>query len=167
MHQALLLDSSYYPLQMIGWKKAITLSFTGRAEIVEHHQDIIIRSPNLDVKLPKVIRLFCKLGNINAVKFNRLNVLYRDNFTCQYCNVKFRPSELTMDHVIPRSKGGGTNWENIVAACACCNGKKADHLPHDCNMHPLKKPRKPAWLSLFILKMSYNEKEVWKEWFSF
>lgn len=167
MRQTLLLDSSYFPLQMIDWKKALSLFFTERAEVVEHHSDIEVRSTNQSYKLPKVMRLFCKVGDINVVKFNRLNVFYRDKFTCQYCSKPFKRGELTLDHVIPKSKGGLSNWENIVAACAPCNNKKGDKLPDECRMHPLKKPKEPKWISLFLLKLNSNEKDVWKDWFYF
>jgi 5-methylcytosine-specific restriction endonuclease McrA len=150
---------------MINWKRALSLFFTERAEVVEHHHDIEIRSPNDSIKLPKVMRLFCKIGDINVVKFNRLNVFYRDGFICQYCHTKFRSEELTLDHVYPKSKGGETNWENIVTACAPCNTRKADLLPHQCDMSPLKRPKEPRWIALFLLKLNQSEKIVWKDWF--
>ena len=167
MRQTLLLDASYYPLRMIDWKKALTLFFTERAEVVEHHQDVEIRSTYQSYKLPKVMRLFTKLGDINVVKFNRLNVFYRDDFTCQYCQTRFRASDLTLDHVIPKSRGGKTDWDNIVSACEKCNNKKADKLPNECRMHPLKKPVEPQWISMLMLKLSNQEQDVWKDWFHF
>ena len=165
MHQTLLLDSSYFPLQMIDWKKALTLFFTERAEVVEHHENVVICSPNQEYQLPKVMRLCCKIGDINVVKFNRLNVFYRDNFTCQYCATKFKAKDLTLDHIYPKSKGGPTDWLNIVAACEPCNNKKADKLTNECNMHPLKKPREPQWISMFLMKLTHKEKDVWGSWF--
>ncbi len=166
MKQTLLLDSSFFPLQMIDWKKALSLFFTQRAEVVEHHSDVEIRSTYSSYKLPKVMRLYCKIGDINVVKFNRLNVFYRDRFHCQYCNTKFKANELTLDHVHPRSKGGPTNWENIVTACADCNNKKADKLMNECQMYPLKKPVEPKWISIFLMRLSQKEKTVWKDWFN-
>ena len=167
MQQTLLLDSSYYPLQMIDWKKALTLFFTQRAEVVENHRDVIIHSPNQNFKLPKVMRLFCKIGDVNIVKFNRLNVFFRDDFKCQYCLSKFRASDLTLDHVIPRSRGGPTSWENIVSACEACNSKKADKLPHEINMNPFKTPREPRWIHMFLLRLNSKEREVWQDWLFF
>jgi 5-methylcytosine-specific restriction endonuclease McrA len=165
MRQTLLLDSSYFPLQMIDWKKALSLFFTERAEVVEHHDNVVINSTSKSYQLPKVMRLFCKLGKMNEVRFNRLNVFYRDGFTCQYCNTKFRAEELTFDHVHPKSKGGETSWENIVTACEKCNCKKSDHLAHECGMVPLKTPREPKWMSMFLLKLNQREKSIWKDWF--
>ncbi|MBT4791291.1 MAG: HNH endonuclease [Halobacteriovoraceae bacterium] len=167
MRQTLLLDSSYYPLQMIDWKKALTLFFTERAEVVEHHQNIEIRSTSKSFKLPKVMRLFCKIGDIHQVKFSRMNIFYRDNFTCQYCSGKFIAKELTLDHVYPKSKGGKTDWENIVAACGRCNNKKSDTLLCDSQFNLIKKPFEPKWLSLFLKKLGQSEKILWKDWFNF
>ena len=167
MHQTLLLDSSFYPIQMIDWKKALTLFFTQRAEVVENHTDVIVRSTHDSYQLPKVMRLFCKVGNITSVKFNRLNVFYRDDFTCQYCRGPFKARELTLDHVIPKSKGGDTSWDNIVSACAPCNNKKADKLPHQTTMKPLKQPKEPKRGAMFILRLSRKEKLLWQDWFSF
>ena len=150
---------------MIDWKKALTLFFNGRAEVVEHHSDVKIRSPQKDYLLPKVMRLFSKIGEFNRVKFNRDNVLIRDGYICQYCGDKFRASDLTMDHVYPKSKGGPTSWENIVACCKKCNCLKADHLPKDIKMFPLKKPQQPRWINLFLKKISTKEKSLWQDWF--
>lgn len=167
MRQTLLLDSSYFPLQMIDWRHALSLFFTERAEVVEHHSDIEIKSTYSSYKLPKVMRLFCKIGDINVVKFSRVNILYRDHFTCQYCHTRFKSQELTLDHVYPKSQGGETSWENIVAACAPCNNKKADKLPFQTNMKPLRRPKEPKWISIFLLKLTQQEKRIWKDWFYF
>ena len=167
MQQTLLLDSSFYPIQMIDWKKALTLFFTERAEVVENHEGVEVRSTHSSYKLPKVMRLFCRVGNITTVKFNRQNVFYRDSFTCQYCRVTFKSKDLTLDHVIPKSKGGDTSWDNIVSACGPCNNKKADKLPHQTTMKPFKKPTRPKQSVMFIKKLSQQEKILWKDWFGF
>lgn len=161
----LLLDSSYFPLHMIDWKKALTLFFTGRAEVVEHHLDATVRSTHDVYKLPKVMRLFTKIGDFNRVKFSRQNVIVRDNYTCQYCSKKFLASDLTMDHVYPKSKGGPTSWENIVACCKKCNCVKADYLPKEIKMFPLKKPLQPRWVDLFLKKLNQKNRSHWKSWF--
>lgn len=165
MRQTLLLDSTYYPLQMIDWKKALALFFTERAEVVEHHLDVEIKSPNQSYRLPKVMRLLCKVGDIRSVKFNRLNVFYRDNFICQYCQQKFRACDLTMDHVYPKSRGGATDWHNIVTACAPCNGKKADKLLHETKFKLKRKPFEPMWVAIFLKKLTDSEMDLWSEWF--
>src|SRR5690554_2509484 len=131
--KALVLDSTYFPVQIIDWKKAMILFFTQRAEVVDFHEDIEIRSTSASFKLPKVLRLFQKVnqaaGFKSGVKFNRGNVFYRDKFTCQYCLQKFKEVELTLDHVMPKSRGGKTSWDNIVTSCHPCNNKKADKTP--------------------------------------
>ena len=166
MRQTLLLDASFYPIQMIDWKKALTLQFTDRAEIVEHHHDIEINSTHESFKLPKVMRLFCKVTKtVGVVKFNRLNVFYRDNFTCQYCGNHFKKKDLTLDHVYPKSKGGKTDWTNIVTACGPCNTKKADKLLENIEMKLLNKPFGPRWMSMFLIKLGHKERSVWKDWF--
>lgn len=166
MRQTLLLDASFYPIQMIDWKKALALFFTERAEVVEHHQDIEINSPNESFKLPKVMRLLTKVAKMNIVKFNRLNVFYRDNFQCQYCGKHFGHKDLTLDHVLPKSRGGKSEWTNIVSACAPCNNKKADKLLSETNFKLLKKPIEPKWMALFIIKLGHKEKSVWQDWFN-
>ncbi|MDP7322161.1 MAG: HNH endonuclease [Bacteriovoracaceae bacterium] len=166
MRQTLLLDASYYPLKMIHWKKALTLFFTQRAEVVEHHSDIEIHSPSDSFKLPKVMRLFTKVGQTNIVKFNRQNIFYRDHFTCQYCHTPFKAKDLTLDHVIPKSKGGSTDWENIVTACGPCNNKKGDKSLKEMGIKLKKKPKEPMWMSFFLLKLGQKEKSVWSDWFA-
>jgi len=166
MRQTLLLDSSYYPLQMIDWKKALALFFTERAEVVALHEREEIRSTTQNFKLPKVMRLFCKIGDIHSVKFNRMNVFYRDNFVCQYCHQKFKSIDLTLDHVYPKSRGGDTSWTNIVTACAPCNGKKADKLLNSTSFTLSRVPFEPQWISIFLKKLSKKEKDLWNDWFS-
>ena len=165
MRKTLLLDSSYYPIEMIDWKKALSLFFTERAEVVDYHENISISSTNKKYQLPKVMRLFCKVGKISEVKFNRMNIFYRDSFTCQYCNIRFNSKDLTLDHVHPKSKGGETSWTNIVTACEKCNCKKKAYFPKECGMYPLSKPREPKWMAMFLLKLSNKEKKLWKNWF--
>jgi len=163
--KALVLDVSYFPVQIIDWKKAMVLFFTERAEVVDYHDDISISSTNRSFKLPKVLRLHTKIKSLTHVKFNRLNVFYRDKFLCQYCNQKFRASELTLDHVFPKSRGGKTSWDNIVSSCHDCNNKKADRTPEECNYKLLKKPVEPKWTPMMAFKMTKIEKKLFKDWF--
>jgi 5-methylcytosine-specific restriction endonuclease McrA len=164
IYKALLLDSSYYPIQIIDWKKAMILFFTGRAEVVEHHEDINIRSTSESFRLPSVLRLFQSFKNFSRVKFNRNNVFARDKYLCQYCGDKFSRDELTFDHVMPKSRGGATNWHNIVTSCHTCNNKKADRTPEECGFTLLKKPKEPIWHPLIGLRPSEDEISLWKSW---
>lgn len=162
--KALLLDASYYPIQIVDWKKAMILFFTGRAEVIEHHDDIKINSTSESFKLPKVMRLFQNFKNLAQVKFNRSNVFYRDKHKCQYCGLKFEKKELTFDHVVPKSRGGVTNWENIVTCCHSCNNKKADRTPTEAKMPLLTKPIRPKWTPSMAFRLGVSETLVFSEW---
>lgn len=162
--KALLLDASYYPIQIIDWKRAMILFFTGRAEVVEHHSDVEINSTHESYKLPKVMRLFGSFKNMSRVKFNRSNVFYRDKHVCQYCGGKFKANELTFDHVMPKSRGGPTNWKNIVTCCSTCNNKKAARTPEEWGHKLLKPPKEPKWTPMMALRLTKNELVLFSSW---
>lgn len=165
LQKVLLLDSGYYPIKLIDWKKAMILFFTGRAELVEAHDHVRIHATTTSFALPKVLRLFQKhFKQTKRVKFNRNNVFLRDDFTCQYCGGTFHPKLLSFDHVIPRSKGGKTSWENIVTCCRDCNNKKADKYLKDTGMKLLKKPKEPRWTPFLGLQLRPSEEEIFKDW---
>jgi 5-methylcytosine-specific restriction endonuclease McrA len=111
---------SYYPLSLWGWQDSIKSVFLDRVVIVSFY-DRVIRSPSLSMKLPSVIALKSYIKPRSNPNFTRFNVFLRDKFRCQYCGSK---KELTFDHLLPRSKGGKTNWDNVVTACSSCNIKK-------------------------------------------
>lgn len=98
-------------------------------------------------QLPSIVRLktYVKRKPYLQQQFTRFNVFRRDNFICQYCYYKFDPKNLTLDHVIPASKGGKKNWLNIVTACRKCNQKKGDKLLHECSMKLKQRPFAPKW----------------------
>jgi len=162
--KALLLDSGYFPVQMLDWKSAMLLCFTGRAEVVEHHDDIKIRSTHSSFKLPKVMRLFQKFNSFTQIKFNRHNIFYRDKYLCQYCGLKFNANDLTLDHILPKSRGGGTHWLNIVSSCHSCNNRKKNNTPEECDMPLLHKPRVPRWNPIFVFKLSKSEIQIFQHW---
>jgi 5-methylcytosine-specific restriction endonuclease McrA len=164
VYKSLLLDSSYYPIQIIDWRKAMILFFTGRAEVVEHHQDIEIHSTNDSYTLPSVLRLFRPFNAITRVKFNRRNVFTRDKYTCQYCGNRLEHRLLTFDHVMPKSRGGKTSWENIVTSCHPCNNKKADRTPEECGFSLLKRPYEPSWHPFMGLRLKKEERLLWGSW---
>lgn len=164
--KALLLDASYYPIQIVDWKKAMILFFTGRAEVIEHHEDIEINSTSDTFKLPKVMRLFQNFRNFTQVKFNRSNVFYRDKYKCQYCGNRYEQKELTFDHVMPKSRGGPTNWENIVTCCHSCNNKKANRTPSEAKMPLLLKPVQPKWSPGMAFRLGVHETNVFSNWLS-
>lgn len=144
-HQTLLLNSTFEPLKIIGWQRAIMLWFDGKVEIVEEYSDFNLTSVSITIKCPAVVRLLQYInGRKHKVKFSRVNVFSRDKFTCQYCGVTPGTSNLTYDHVTPRSKGGKTVWENIATSCIPCNSKKADRTPQEAKMVLRTKPVKPG-----------------------
>lgn len=130
---------SYYPLSLWSWQDAIKAVFLDRVNIVSHY-DKMVRSPSFEMRLPSVVSLKTYVKPAKYPAFTRFNVFLRDRFTCQYCG---QHEDLTFDHVIPRSKGGMTTWDNVVAACSGCNLRKSDRLPDDVRMWPAKKPFQP------------------------
>ena len=115
---------SYYPLSLWSWQDSIKSVFLNRVSIVSYY-DRVVRSPSFSMKLPSVIALKDYIRPLRNPNFTRFNVFLRDKFSCQYCGSK---NELTFDHLLPRSKGGKTNWENVVTACSSCNVQKGGRL---------------------------------------
>lgn len=141
----LLLNSSYEPLKVIDWKKAVSLWWTGKVEVVEEYDDFDLKSVSVTIKCPAVVRLLKYVkGNRHKVKFSRVNVFSRDKFTCQYCGCQPGIRELTYDHVVPRAQGGKTSWTNIATACYDCNAAKGNRTPEQAGMKLLNKPVKPS-----------------------
>ena len=114
----------YYPLSLWSWQDSVKSVFLDRVTIVSNY-DRIIRSPSFNIKLPSVIALKSFIKPQSNPSFTRFNVFLRDKFLCQYCG---SDQELTFDHLLPRSKGGQTNWDNVVTACSSCNVKKGGRL---------------------------------------
>ncbi len=141
----LILNASYAPLHVCSIKRAVALLMHEIAERVEDTERVL-RSPSSTFPVPSVIRLkrFVRGPVRHRVAFNRKNVFRRDDHRCQYCS-KHVP-DLTLDHVLPRSRGGPTSWENVVACCKQCNAKKRDRTPEEAKMHLLRKPYAPRFL---------------------
>lgn len=154
---ALVLTQQYLPHKVVTWERAVTLVFGGKAEVVETY-DEEIRSVSITIKMPSVIRLLRAVrGARRAVKFSRLNILTRDGFRCQYCGRRFEMRELTYDHVLPRSRGGRTTWENVVASCAPCNAKKGDRTPEEARMALRQRPARPTRLPISMLRFDHRD----------
>ena len=122
-----------------------------------------IRTPSRELQVPRVIRLlrYDKMPK-QTVKFNRRNIFARDNNQCQYCGRKFPTQELSLDHVIPRSQGGQTTWENIVCACLECNVRKGGRTPKQANMTLIRKPEKPKRNPILSLKLTQKKYSAWQ-----
>lgn len=145
MQSALLLNASYEPLSIVDWKKAITLVWLGKAELLVAHPRRV-HSVNQTFDLPSVLRLQRRVRiPHHKIHFSRTNIYRRDNYTCQYCGLRFAQAELTFDHVLPKSRGGPTNWTNIVTSCQPCNRKKCSRTPAEAAMPLLSTPSEPRW----------------------
>ena len=134
---------SYYPLSLWSWQEAVKAVVAERVHVVSVYNQRI-HSPSAEMSLPSVISLKEYIPTSRRPAFTRFNVFLRDRFTCQYCGEPFPTHDLTFDHVIPRSRGGRTTWDNVVTACSPCNLVKGDHLPHHIHMHPLVRPTEPT-----------------------
>ena len=131
---------SYYPLSLWSWQDSIKSVFLDRVSIVSYY-DRQIRSPSFSMKLPSVIALKSYIRPQSNPNFTRFNVFLRDKFACQYCGDK---KDLTFDHLLPKSKGGLTDWNNVVTACSSCNVKKGGKLYKDCDLKLTSKPYAPT-----------------------
>ena len=131
---------SYYPLSLWCWQDSIKSVFLEKVTIVSNY-DRIIRSPSFSIKLPSVIALKNYVNPQSNPNFTRFNVFLRDKFSCQYCGSK---KELTFDHLLPRSRGGKTDWDNVVTACSGCNVKKGGRLYIKSGMILQQKPYQPT-----------------------
>jgi 5-methylcytosine-specific restriction endonuclease McrA len=130
------------------WQKAISQAYTGEIDVLESYEEEA-RSPSITIRFPAVARLTKALiTEKKDVKFSRQNVYARDGYRCQYCGVKPPPKQLNYDHVVPRSKGGKTDWYNIVAACIPCNLRKGNKTLKQAGMVLRKHPVRPHSLPM-------------------
>jgi 5-methylcytosine-specific restriction endonuclease McrA len=134
---------SYFPLSLWSWQDTVKAVFSGRVSILSEY-DRVVRSARLEMRLPSVIALKDYIATSRYPAFTRFNVFLRDHFSCQYCNEHRPTHELTFDHLIPRSKGGRTMWDNVVTSCGDCNLLKGHRLPDQCGMHPRRRPWRPT-----------------------
>ncbi|AEH44227.1 HNH endonuclease [Thermodesulfatator indicus DSM 15286] len=128
-----------------------------------------IRSPNLSFLAPDAIYLttYDRLPRVEVV-FSRANLMMRDRYTCQYCGKSVKnPKDRTIDHIIPRSRGGKTTWENVVLCCRKCNIKKGNRTPEEAGMKLLSKPKAPRWESLIMEDFPKEKQKVWRHFLDF
>ena len=154
---------SYYPLSLWCWQDSIKSVFLDRVVIVSNY-DRIIRSPSFKMNLPSVIALKSFIKPQNNPNFTRFNVFLRDKFTCQYCKSK---KDLTFDHLLPKSRGGETNWENVVTACSSCNVKKGGRLFEKSGMHLFQKPYEPSIEDLHNNGRNFPPNFLHKSWMDY
>ncbi len=123
----------------------------------------MIHTPTLEIQVPEVILLNAFNGFFRReVRFSRRNIFERDKHTCQYCARKLNKPELTIDHVVPQSKGGTDTWDNLVLACVACNVRKANRTPNQANMPLIKRPVKPSWLPTLGAKIPAQSLSSWQ-----
>jgi 5-methylcytosine-specific restriction endonuclease McrA len=153
---------SYFPLSLWPWQDAVHAVIAERVSVVAEY-DAVARSPSIEIRLPSVVALREYLRTLRHVAFTRFNVFLRDRFRCQYCGEKFGAPELTFDHVIPRSRGGVTCWENIVPSCSPCNTRKDKFL----DMKPLKWAVEPSPQDLLAAKRSFPPNFLHESWLDY
>jgi 5-methylcytosine-specific restriction endonuclease McrA len=182
--QVLVLNRLWQAVNVCSAKRALTLLFEGRAQVVfsmtdgsfqtfsfSEWQDFSHRQPDSEsihtisfrIRIPRVIllALFDRLPK-KEVKFTRHNIFERDRNTCQYCGHIFERKDLNLDHVIPRDRGGPTSWENIVCSCIPCNTKKANCTPQEAGMRLIRKPKRPKWRPFVQVSFGLPYHDSWK-----
>lgn len=179
----LVLNKSWSPVHVCSIPRAISLVFQGMARAVDYDYQVhsfeswrdlsahvekngndFIHTASFSMLVPEVILLtqYSKVPNI-SVKLNRRNIFLRDNYTCQYCGDQPGARSLTIDHIVPRSKGGRTNWENVALACRDCNAQKSNLTLGDSGMTLRTKPKKPTWTSMLRGVRSDSGHPLWKQ----
>ncbi|MCG8587767.1 MAG: HNH endonuclease [Proteobacteria bacterium] len=174
----LVLNRSYLPIHVTTVKRAVSLTYLGVArvvneqfqtfdfdawmEIVPTDEDETLGGVCRRIKVPRVIVLteYDRVPR-RHVRFSRLNIFSRDDFTCQYCGESPGRSGLNLDHVIPRTQGGRTTWENVVASCVGCNRKKGGRTPEQAGLRLRKKPRRPRWTPFLSLNRPGRRYREW------
>lgn len=156
----LVLNYNYEPLSVCNVRKAICLIFLGKAEVIESYDGKRIRSVSISMPFPSIVRLsvFVRIP-FKHIVLSRKNIIRRDGNRCQYCGRSDAP--MTIDHIVPKAKGGRDTWENLVTACTKCNNKKGDRTPQESHMTLIRKPFKPNHL-LFIRDFVGSVDERWK-----
>ena len=151
-------DGQYANYDFDSWREISEL----KAVEKKPHEDWI-RAVNFEIQVPRIVRLlrYDRVPRV-SLRFNRRNLFARDRHLCQYCGHNYPPRELSFDHVVPRSRGGQTSWENVVCCCLSCNVKKGGRTPREAHMRLISKPKKPKQSPLLILKLGNPKYESWK-----
>ncbi len=183
MRDVLLLNADYSPLSIVAWQRAVCLLLDQRVRAVAEYDGAVIRSPSLEIAWPAVVSLVEYVCVAHGPCLNRMNVLARDQFTCQYCGHAPRtrtgrpvPHRLTLDHVVPRCRSHAgrvtlpwertpvpvTSWQNLVAACPSCNGRKGGRTPEEAGMQLRRRPRVPGRMD--AIRIALARVQVPDEW---
>lgn len=182
--QVLVLNRLWQAVNICTARRALTLLFEGRAQVVFESRDgafstfdfaqwksfsqqgageEFVRSVSFKIRVPRVIVLliFDRFPK-KEVKFTRHNIFERDRNTCQYCGRAFERKDLNLDHVVPRERGGPTNWENIVCSCIKCNTAKGNRTPSEAGIRLIKKPKRPKWRPFIQINITFQKHDSWK-----
>jgi len=161
----LILNQSYEPLTTCSAKKALVLLYLTKADLIESRQDKYVHSVSTLLPYPSVIRLTTyKKVPYRQIELSRKNIFKRDNNCCQYCGT--RTAALTIDHIVPKSRGGGDTWENLVTACFRCNNIKGNRTPQEAGMKLQTKPMRPSYI-MFLNKTVGAVEESWRNFMYF
>jgi len=174
----LVLNRVYQPMHVTSVRRAVSLLYQGVARALDEEfrlfdfeswaavaaavNEEAIHTPSRAIRIPRVIVLVAHTHlPRQRVRFSRLNVYARDGSTCQYCGRRLPRSELNLDHVVPRSRGGSTQWENVVCSCVACNLRKGGRTPEEAGMHLLRLPARPRWTAVF---RQAARRATYREW---
>ena len=157
---------SYHPLSLWSWKDAVSALLLDRVNLVESY-DKVVRSPSIEFQVPSVVALKRYVTFNGRPAFTRYNIYLRDDFRCQYCGDDFSAKDLTFDHVMPRSRGGLTEWSNVVAACSPCNLRKANRTPEEAGMPLIQDALEPSVRTLNRAARRLPSSDVHHSWLDY
>lgn len=183
----LVLNRLWQPVDLTRARRAFCLLYGGRAKVVgedyltydwsswvdlsqrqQAPEEEVVHGVSFQVRVPRVVQLLRYDGMPQAgIKFTRTNVYLRDRHRCQYCGRKGSAAELNIDHLVPRSRGGVSTWENVVVACVPCNVRKGDNLPEEVGMRPLRPPQRPRWHPTLNLGLEAELHPQWRPFLDF
>tara|TARA_Y100000590_G_scaffold62388_1_gene66695 strand:- start:17747 stop:18301 length:555 start_codon:yes stop_codon:yes gene_type:complete len=154
---------SYFPLSLWSWQDTIKAVCLKRVNIISEYESEV-HSPSMTMKIPSVISLKEYVAPQRYPAFTRFNVFLRDNFSCQYCCHRFPAKYLSFDHLIPKSRGGRTAWNNVVSACTSCNFKKGNRMLEETDMQLLQFPTQPSATQLHRNGKKFPSNYLHKSW---
>ena len=182
-NNVLVLNRLWQAVNICSVKRAFMLLYQGHAQVVEadsgsfqtmtfdqwysfsrgYEGEDVVSTVSFKIRVPKVILLlFFDRMPKKEVKFTRHNIFERDKNTCQYCGKVFDRSELNLDHVVPRDRGGPTSWENIVCSCIACNTRKSNRTPFEAGMNLVRKPKRPKWRPFVQVNFTLHRHDSWR-----
>ncbi len=176
----LVLNRVFQPVHITSVRRAFSLLYQGVAKALDEELQLFdfeswsalsaarhdaVQTVSRRIRVPRVVVLVAYEHLPKArVRFSRFNIYARDDSTCQYCGRRFSRSELNLDHVVPRSRGGSTNWENVVCSCVPCNLRKGGRTPEEAGMRLLRHPARPRWTPVF---RNAARRAFYREWMPF